>query len=410
MRLCVNKLTALRVLRKLRSSRRRLPVDRRDLPEPDASPRARWSPAALPEALRTLSRRPDNALRCDVAVPSAATRVQASFASNTVYSSGLPDASFVPVGDGVLIPVPELLFVELATLMTTEVLALVGFELCGSYSRDPRDPRCGPVCYGVPPVTSVGRIRDFARRCKGVRGVRKALEMVEFVCDNAWSPLEAVVALLAEMPAERLGYGLGPVLLNARRANDSRLTRMGCRHSRVPDIEVDGLGIGFNYDGREHFDLASVTTAEEGRVAGAMTAVREKYVDDVRRNRELAASGLLVMPVTAEDLFAEAGLDAVMLEAVLAAERLLGRDVPDIGRALRSRAICERRQRLLWSLLPWTRATEYARRHKGRTVISFADCPEIDVHVPGGPRAARRGRRGRRPPAAGAAGRAAAYI
>lgn len=382
MRLCVNKLTALRVVRSLRSSRQHLPLTRCDLPVPNPMPRKRWSATALPTAVQALSQRADGTARCHVAVPSASTRIQASFASNTVYTTGLPARSFVRVWDGVCVPCPELLFIELATVMTPEVLALVGLELCGTYSRDALDPRCGPVRYGVPPVTTVEQIRDFAQRCQGIRGLPEALDVIELVCDNAWSPMEAIVALFAEMPVEQLGYGLGPVRLNVRHDNDARLAAMGCRTSRVPDIELPGLDIGLNYDGHEHLDLASIADAYPDESSEAIYAVRQKYVDDIRRNRELAASGLLVLPITAEDLFTQFGLDAAMLEAGLAAKSLFGTTVSEINLALGSLAVCQARQRLIWSLLPWTRATEYARRRTGRRVFSLEECPAVELPWP----------------------------
>ena len=382
MRLCVNKLTALQLIRSIRSSRQRIPLTRCGLPTPDVAPRKRWSTAALPDVIRALSQRPDGSVHVYVASPSPTARIQASFATNTVYTTGLPENSFIPFGDGLCVPCPELLFIELATVMTPEVLTLVGMELCGAYSRDALDPRCGGVSYDIAPATTATRIRAFTQECGDIRGLAEALDILEFVCDNAWSPMEAVVALLAELPVEQLGYGLGPVHLNARHDNDARLISMGCHASRVPDIEICGQKIGFNYDGHEHLNLASVAAAAPGESSTAVAAVRQKYVDDIRRNRELASSGLLVMPVTAEDLFEPAGLDTAMLEASLAVKNLLGEADPGVERALRSPAVCQARQRLIWSLLPWTRATEYARRREGRKVLSLEECPAIDVTWP----------------------------
>ena len=58
-----------------------------------------------------------------------------------------------------------------------------------------------------------------------------------------------------------------------------------------------------------------------------MRSVREKAVDDVRRNRELAADGLTVFPITKEDLREKGGLDRVMRQVVESIERTSSLDM-----------------------------------------------------------------------------------
>lgn len=379
MRLCVCKLTALRVLRQLRAPGARLPRARLDLPAPDPSPAQRWTPRALPLDRLALDDPPDVRHPIDVAVPTRDSRVQARFVRNTLHSAGLPEGSFVDVGDGVVIPCPELLFLELAGIMETEVLTLLGYELCGTYARDARSPRMGDVAYNVEPVTSVARLGAYLDACRGVRGAAAARDALERVADNAWSPLEALVALMAATPIDRYGYGLGPVRLNRRHANDPQLVAMGARATRVPDIEVVGTSVGFNYDSRDHFDLRSIAEAPPERTAAAMDAVRAKYRDDLGRNRELAAQGRIILPVTTEDLFALGGLDAVMLEALLVVEKLDNQPIDPMVRALLSSDVLGWvRQLVIWSLLPWEPGVRYAAELKaGRTSSKMKTYDEV---------------------------------
>lgn len=362
MLLAVNKMTALRILRGLRSSGARLTSARTELPAPDPAPHRRWYAADLPLERLFLSEPPSPRHPLNVAVPHKGARIQASFVSCTIYAAGLPEGAFVSLGDGLLVPSPELLFLELAPLMSTAVHALLGYELCGSFSRDAADPRMGDVAFDVAPVTSVEKIGSFLESCHGVRGIRAARRSLAYVADNAWSPMEAVVATMATLPIVEYGYGLGPVRLNTRYENPAELVALGCRGSRVPDIEVVGTSVGFNYDGREHFDLSALESASSDpeRIAAARS-LREKYIDDLRRNRELAAQGRVILPVTTEDLFAESGLDAVMLEAVGAIERFdgVGRDLT--RGSVASEPLRKGRQRLVWSLLPWDAAEGWAR-------------------------------------------------
>lgn len=361
MRLCACKLTALRALRHLRGSGARLPHARCDLPAPDPSPARRWTARLVPIERLALDAAPSAEHPIDVAVPAREKRIQAGFARNVLHSKGYPASSFVDLGDGLLMPCPELLFLELADVLIEDTLALLAYELCGTFSRDPRDPRLGPVAYDVEPVTSVARIRAYLDACPGVRGVTAARRALARAADNAWSPPESVIALMMTTEVSEFGYGLGRVRLNRRHANDRRLVALGARSSRVPDIEVVGTSVGLNYDSHDHFDLASIAAATPDEVADAIAAVRDKYRDDLSRNRELAAQGRLVLPVTSEDLFAPGGLDAVMLEVMMAIERIDGR-VPDTQdlMLLESLAMGLSRQTMIWALLPWPQGARYA--------------------------------------------------
>ena len=65
----------------------------------------------------------------DVVVSSAQARLQASFAHCRVRSTSVPERSFVDLGDGLSIPCPELLFFELADVLTYALLLADRLEL-----------------------------------------------------------------------------------------------------------------------------------------------------------------------------------------------------------------------------------------------------------------------------------------
>lgn len=356
MRLCVNKLSALALLRHVRVSGEYASAQVCGLPEPDPHPQHRWTARIIPHQLLGLSDLPSSSRPVYVAVPSKGARPLASFFKNTLYLSGLPEGSFLQLGESLAIPCPELLFVELATIMKPAALGLLGYELCGSFCRDPLNPRSGKVTHGLSPVTDVASIRSFieeTHRLTGTNAARRALLSIE---DNAWSAMEATIALLLKKPVTEHGYGIRRIHLNERQDNPWELVRRGCANARVPDIVLDDCPVGFNYDGHGHLDLESVAAAAENKdeLGRALASLRQKYVDDRRRDRELAAQGRIVMSVVSEDLFDHGGLDIVILEALMASERLGGpraKDVlPDeVWAPEETRA----RQRLIWSLLPW---------------------------------------------------------
>lgn len=191
MQLAVCGLNALRVLRDVR---RRDPtaLERRiDAPVPDPAPRKRWTAGMVPLDALLLAERPSKEHPLDVAVPDQAHRLRAGFVRNTVYGAGVAPGSFVDVGGGIAIPAPELLFVDMVGRLRFPVLVLLGYELCGSFGRDPRDPMMGDVTFGLPPATSVERIRAYIDACTYLPGREDTIRALGYVADNAWSPMEA---------------------------------------------------------------------------------------------------------------------------------------------------------------------------------------------------------------------------
>ena len=293
----------------------------------------------------------------------ASGRPQASFVRTHVLGV-LPEGSFVDLQNGLVIPCPELLFLRMASHLSPEAHTLLAYELAGTYARDPEDPRLGTVVFGVPPVTSIERIRSYLARYGRRNGSVLCAHNLASARDNAWSPMEAIIALLALLPPNEQGYGLGQISLNVRHEASEDLVSLGARSSRVPDIEIVGSHVGFNYDGSLHLNLEAILeSARTGEDAERIIReIREKSRDDILRNRELMAMGRLILPVTSADLFAPGGLDAVMLEAALAREEIDGISSGDIRYLVETKWYSEARQQLLWSLLPWRPGISHARK------------------------------------------------
>lgn len=188
--------------------------------------------------------------------------------------------------------------------------------------------------------------------------------------DNAWSPMEALVAVMAALPLEYGGYGIDLVVLNKRVPVSETATRT----SRVPDMLFADGTVGLNYDGEDHLDLGKVVSAAQriGEHAGeessrrqlsaALEDVREKYVDDRRRDRELAAAGCLVFSVTKEDLIEKGGLDNLMTLVLDALARGASEEFTMTRTAMRVRELARMRQDLLWSAMPGALGVQARRR------------------------------------------------
>lgn len=371
--LTLNGLSALRVMRELR--RRGYDVARMrrsNLITPHPGARGRWSRGLVHERLKDYptvasftSERP-----LDVAVPKAADRLRFVGATNTVYAAGLSEGAFLEVGEGLYISSPELLFLELASAMDLPRHLLLGMELCGSFARDAANPRGGEVAYQLPAATSVAKIRSFVEGCRGVRGLLAARRTLEYLEDNAWSPMEAVIAAFAVMPAEELGYELWPIDLNARVDAGGG----AAKETRVPDIRFRGSDVGLNYDGEGHapmedvVDAATKVAANPGsqaaarELAEALERVRKGVVEDKRRDRDLGAAGLTVFAVTKEDLYERGGLDRLMMQVIHRIEREGNRRLGFQRALIANETIGRFRQDLIWSLLPGRQAIEARQR------------------------------------------------
>ena len=353
MKLAVNGLAGLRVLRDVRRRDPSALQRRIDPPAPDPAPRKRWTVGMLPLDALLLSEPPTKKRPLDVVVPKPSQRLGAGFVRNTVYGAGVRPGSFVDAGNGLAIPSPELLFVDMVGRLRFPVLVLLGYELCGTFGREPADPMMGTVAFGIEPASSVAKIWEFLEACTYLPGKEDAYRALTYV---------AVLATMLTLPLTEGGYGMGELRLNVRHENPPELVARGCPESRVPDIELAVAPVGFNYDGRGHYDLQAVAAATDGAGrAAAIKDARRKYVDDLRRNRELMAMGKMILPVCSEDLFEEGALDALVVEALRCVEAM-GAEVPGFAIGyLASAGAAKRRQELLWSMLPWSEAEDYAR-------------------------------------------------
>ncbi len=375
MRITFNKLTALHILRAWRNSGRTLSADRHSLETSAVAPGRYWTRRRINTCLESVGvSLSDVRGRVQVMVPRPGARIRSRTAINTVYVRGLPANPTIELGSMVRIPCPELLFIELGTIMSPVMQLLAGLELCGRFSRDARDPRDGAVTYSIKPVTTADKIRSYVSAARDLAGLEQSRRVAEWLMDEAWSPQEALLNGLARMPLHELGYELGEMQLNPRFIARGPLLSLVDKRSRVPDSLVKDTNVGFNYDGGPHFgeDVpgASATGLLDSNTADSM---RKAVVADKRRDRDLLVQGLSVLPVTKEDFYERGGIDRVMLQAMSLLERGGMGDFSKHRRALRRPRLAEERQRLIWSLLPGRRGRELSQE------LARFEPPEVTV-------------------------------
>ncbi|MBE6480481.1 MAG: hypothetical protein E7Z98_08260 [Olsenella sp.] len=363
MKLALSGTTALAALRMLRTRRAKAieKPARCDLPVPSHEPAKRWTRETVLAALGPYARS-----EVCVAVPEAKHRIRAKGVRCVVHARGIPKDSYIDLGDGLALPRPELLFVELGTVLSPDAHLLVGLELCGTYSL--------AGGFLLPQATTAEKIRAYLGELGRVDGMAQARAVAGRLLDNAWSPMEAGCTLLIRDRIPYLGYGLGDITLNERVGIDE-----GTARSRVPDIVFRGTKVGINYDGEGHLDLGGIVSATTASVLNpessaaaraldkAMRGVREKYVDDNRRDRDLMSEGYVIFTITKEDLYEEGAFDSVMLQVMTAIERdPNGRSMRRQRRAVLNRRLARERQLRIWSLLPGKTGEEARARLEGQ--------------------------------------------
>lgn len=275
----------------------------------------------------------------------------------------LPAHAIIWLDEHTCISGPELLFVQMAESMSVPELVLLGNELCGNFSQSAESQITRAVTDNICTATTQHELRQFIRSLGYVPGIVNARKAVEYVADHALSMPEAILALMYSLPAEEAGYDMGPVELNQRVYVEGGPNEVVSR-SRYPDLMFAFAPVGINYDGEGHLDLPGlVRTAQQAalasgedrlRTAGELRAkteeVRAKVVDDIRRNRQLAASGRIVMPATKEDMRDIEALDTLTSEVLSCACKVFGLDTHMYEQTLQDTERKRERRALLSSL------------------------------------------------------------
>lgn len=264
---------------------------------------------------------------------------------------------------------PELLFLQMATVLSFPMLVLLGYELCGYFTRMAEDPREGPVTDHVPPATNVESISRYLSSYPHGRGHNKAKRALELVSDGALSAPEAVLATIYSLPTQEQGYGMGPVTLNTKvdvSSNGVAAERINVAKSRYPDIMFPFAPVGINYDGADHLDLAELAkiaknanqSSEDARskayeaLDSKLVEIRKKVVDDIMRDRQLLAKGKVVLRATKEDVRDANSLDYFTLQLLDVAHCLFNADVSSYRAALEDTMLSRERQELLEAIMP----------------------------------------------------------
>ena len=375
MGLTLSHLSALDVLRTLRAEGtniHEMDVTRLDTPSPWKG--ERWSKRNFASEYWQLPI-PSKTNPLDILVPNRDGRIRLQGINTHATWVELPPRSILWIDEHAAVVRPELMFLQVAEVFSLPALVMLGYELCGHFSRSALNPRDGNVTMDLPAATTVEDLRAYLSSIKRGRGIRRAKEALRYVSDHAISAPEAVLATMYSLPARESGYGLGPLTLNKRvgladsEAAQGQVFNVGNvwqTSARFPDLLLGIAPVGINYDGEDHLDLPGLVVAArkaaladesdqssaQEEVRRTMKQIRNKVIDDNQRNRQLISRGYIVLPATKEDLYGKDRLDEFTMQLLACAHHYFGIDVAKYESIVNDTSLKRDRYDLLRSLLP----------------------------------------------------------
>ena len=201
-----------------------------------------------------------------------------ALADKHVTRSAFPRDAFVRLSEDLYCVAPELIAFQMARGASVEQVALLLYELVGTYALD-----CGSS-YGMTqrkePLTTIEAISEMLLRRGSTHGSRKVGAALPLVAPDSGSPMESKLALRIKAPVDQGGWGMQFTSMN----HSMWLGRLSGRFEelklRKPDILFCGVREGsgprfvaLEYHGAWHLQDEQVKK------------------DEVRRN-EFAANGI----------------------------------------------------------------------------------------------------------------------
>ena len=190
-----------------------------------------------------------------------------------VMRHGVPNGSYLELvratdgeirpfaGDGlrILVEGPALSLVhEAAPLLSSpdrwlavdKVIAL-GNELCGTFARDPTDPRGGDITYGLEPLATRDEVSAMLDSMTMVRGLPVARRAIAHVADGCASAMEVLHLMMEGLPPRLAGLSLGTPAMNRRIVPTKRQrSALTIKDGLRPDLYWERYRVAIEHDGK----------------------------------------------------------------------------------------------------------------------------------------------------------------
>ena len=186
----------------------------------------------------------------DVLVPRNASRNSHSSLRYHRTPDRLPENSFLRGRGNVFIASPELTLLELSLTLDEYSWIKLAYRFTGTSSKDMTE------MYGLaerPQLTNVPKLNAYfsaAHEC-GMRGARRASQLLKQVCDGAASPREAELEIALSRPRRLDGLGCPHALLNSKVPFDEFAASITGTTFGSIDLHYLMANYGLEYTGKE---------------------------------------------------------------------------------------------------------------------------------------------------------------
>lgn len=180
-------------------------------------------------------------------------------------TGALPRGALYALNDDTYVCSPEFVFIQLAQSLNLVQLVAFGCELCGTFAFNESLER--GFRNRTNPLVSLAQLRQFVESAHGMRGRKRALIAIQFIVENAASPMEATCALLISLPYRLGGYSLPKLLLNTRIDIPHRLHPLFPKGYCIVDFRIPKTKFVLEYLGTHDHANSSSLQADRGRTA-----------------------------------------------------------------------------------------------------------------------------------------------
>lgn len=239
-----------------------------------------------------------------VSVPNSQSRVSSSLVRSSICSVALPRQSYMSVELAhdafVAIESPAHSFASMAgalqkailqghlnRLQARALLLAYGYELCGSYSRDAKNPSTANCTYWIDPVATPEELTAWceAREGHNALGIQLARSCAPFVLEGSASPAETIHGIAFTLRPQQGGLGMGVANVLMNKSLELNPVEEGLVHRLplTPDIRFPRLhDLVLEHQGGDHDKPL-------------------QYQEDASRTQDYAALGHPMMMTSAAD-------------------------------------------------------------------------------------------------------------
>lgn len=230
--------------------------------------------------------------------PSCSRGVKGEIRIHQTSSAIMPPGTLLSLADDVFCASPELTFVQMVSETSLVGAVVLGCELCGGYSHF---SQLISGFYDRPALASRDKIAGICSELAGMRGVKRARQALELVCENARSPMETLLACEVSLPSSMGGYGFKKPELNYRVKLDERASQLAGSANCYLDVAWPEQRRALEYDGAAwHQDTRADRKRREALVHMGWT-VNVIALEEMREHRELAKVVSLIDGVIPRD-------------------------------------------------------------------------------------------------------------